>query len=329
MVDISVLIPVYNVEKYLPRCLDTVLDQTFKGEYEVICVNDGSTDSSGQILNSYAEKFDKIKIVNQPNGGLSVARNTGLELAKGKYTMFVDSDDFIAQNALEGLYYYAQNHSSDVVAFDFHSGTPDLKNIQTHHFKNIAQKYRDNSFNIATAEPFVFRFLPVATWIKFYRTDLIKDLKFEIGLNNQDVPHWSLVFSKAKRVNYYPVPFYFYIMQRQDAITQNKGEKVFDVFRAFELSKKILKESGYFEKYKNIHYAHFTCNLVCCMQKINLDIREKLIQLIQDCEIDVDYENFYKDDFFPFEKDNMKLIKYVRENDYKTVENHLKSIKIW
>lgn len=329
MVDISVLIPVYNVEKYLPRCLNTVLDQTFKGDYEIICVNDGSTDSSGKILEDYASKFDKIKIINQPNSGLSVARNAALELAKGKYTMFVDSDDFIAQNTLERLYDYAQKHSSDVVVFDFHSGTTDLKNVQTHHFKNIAAKYGDNSFNIETAEPFVYRYIPVATWVKFYKTDLIKDLKFEAGLNNQDVPHWDLVYTKAKRVNYLPVPYYFYVMQREDAITQITGEKVFDVFKAFSLSENILRDSGYFEKYKNIHYAHFTCNLVCRMQKIIHDLREKFIQKVKEYSMDIDYAAFDKDDFYPFEKENMKLIRFIKENDYSAIQSKLKALKIW
>lgn len=106
--EISIVLPVYNVEKYLVRCLDTILDQTFKLDYEVICVDDGSTDNSGKILDKYAKKNPKIKVIHQENLGLSEARNTGLKHVKGKYTMFIDSDDFIAKNALEGLYNFAE-----------------------------------------------------------------------------------------------------------------------------------------------------------------------------------------------------------------------------
>ena len=123
MVDVSVIIPVYNVDKFLPRCLGTVLDQTFAGEYEVICINDGSTDNSGAILEKFAKNNNKIKILTQQNKGLSEARNAGVKAASGEYILFVDSDDFIAQNALEGLYNFAKKHNSDVVIFDHYKGT--------------------------------------------------------------------------------------------------------------------------------------------------------------------------------------------------------------
>ena len=129
MVEISITVPVYNVEKYLPRCLNSLVNQTFKLDYEIICVDDGSTDNSGKILDDFAQKYPKIKVIYQENAGLSEARNTALKYVTGKYTMFVDSDDFIAPNALEDLYNYAQKHNSDVVIFDFFRGTCDEKNV--------------------------------------------------------------------------------------------------------------------------------------------------------------------------------------------------------
>lgn len=96
----SVIIPVYNVEVYLQVCLDSVLNQTFE-DWEAICVNDGSTDNSAAILEEYGHKDGRFKIVNQPNGGLSAARNTGLKTATGEYALFLDSDDWLESNALE------------------------------------------------------------------------------------------------------------------------------------------------------------------------------------------------------------------------------------
>ncbi len=160
--EISVTVPVYNIEKYLPRCLNSILDQTFKLDYEIICVDDGSTDNSGKILDEYAKKYPKIKVIHQENSGLSEARNTAMKHVTGKYTMFVDSDDFIAKNTLEGLYNYAEKHNSDVVVFDFLRSVDGVKNAIRQHFPNIAQKYGESSFNAETADAFVYRFFPVA-----------------------------------------------------------------------------------------------------------------------------------------------------------------------
>ena len=329
MTKISVTVPVYNVEKYLSRCLNTLLDQTFGLDYEIICVDDGSEDNSGKILDEYGKKYSKIKVIHQDNLGLSEARNTAMEHVCGKYTMFVDSDDFIARNTLERLYNYAEQHKSDVVIFDFLRGTVEAKNVQEQHFNNIIKAYGDKTFNIDTAQPFVYRFVPVATWTKFYLTDLIKDIKFEKNLNNQDVPHWAQVYTKAKRVNYLPISYYFYTIQRENAITQNKNRKVFDVFKAFSLAEKTLREAGHFEKLKSIHYAHFTCNLVMIFKKINPELRMEFINKIKNCNIDLDYERFDKEDFFGFEKENMKIIRFIKESPIGAVEQMLKQKGLW
>ena len=111
---VSVLIPVYNVEDYLERCLDSVLNQTLT-QIEVICVNDGSTDRSPEILKEYQENDSRIVIVNKQNGGLPSARNAGIEKARGEYVGFVDSDDYVQPNMFEKLYKTAKAEKSDVV----------------------------------------------------------------------------------------------------------------------------------------------------------------------------------------------------------------------
>ena len=327
--DISVTVPVYNVEKYLARCLNSILGQSFKGDFEIICVDDGSTDKSGEILDEFAKKYPKIKAIHQNNRGLSEARNTALKHVTGKYTMFVDADDLLEKNALEGLFNYAESHKADVVIFDYICGTEGIDDVRRQHFQNIADKYNDKPFNIDTAEPFVYRYVPVATWIKFYLTDLVKDIKFEFDLNNQDVPHWDLVYTKAKSVYYYPKPYYFYTVRREDAITQATGVKAFDVFRAFSLSESILRETGYFEKFKSIHYAHFTCNLMDRMQRIKPELRNEFIESVKRYPIDIDYDEFDKEDFYPFEKDAMKVIRYIKQHDFKDIEKLLQAKKIW
>ena len=116
MVKISVIIPVYNVEKYLKECLDSVINQTLK-DIEIICVNDGSTDNSLNILENYAKKDNRIIVISQKNKGLSGARNTGLKYCSGEYVSFIDSDDYVSKDLFELTYNNAISNNSDLVIF--------------------------------------------------------------------------------------------------------------------------------------------------------------------------------------------------------------------
>ena len=116
MVKFSVIIPVYNSEKYLKECLDSLVNQTFK-DFEIICINDGSTDNSKKLLEEYANKDDRINVYSQENQGVGAARNYGMTLAKGKYINFLDSDDILSANALKSAYEFLEKHAEiDVVS---------------------------------------------------------------------------------------------------------------------------------------------------------------------------------------------------------------------
>ena len=115
---ISIIIPIYNVEKYLRRCLDSVLNQTFSN-WEAICVNDGSPDESYKILDEYAARDSRFKIMNKENGGLSDARNAGMAVATGDYILYLDSDDFIHPQTMEIAYFLAKRDNSDIVSFTY------------------------------------------------------------------------------------------------------------------------------------------------------------------------------------------------------------------
>ena len=113
MIKISVIIPVYNVEKYLRECLDSLINQSFK-DFEVICIDDGSTDKSYKILEEYSQKDSRIKVLKQEHNGAGAARNLGIEIAKGKYIQFLDSDDYFEPNMLEELYNTAEKFGADM-----------------------------------------------------------------------------------------------------------------------------------------------------------------------------------------------------------------------
>jgi glycosyltransferase involved in cell wall biosynthesis len=128
VVKVSVVIPVYNTEKYVGECLDSLLAQTLSG-IEIICINDGSTDGSLEVLRNYKEQYPQVKVLDQPNKGQSAARNAGLQIAQGKYVYFMDSDDLLEANAFEELYATCEHHELDVVYFSGKSffETPELE----------------------------------------------------------------------------------------------------------------------------------------------------------------------------------------------------------
>lgn len=117
---LSIILPVYNVAKFIPDCLDSLLCQDIsKEDYEIICVNDGSPDNSVEVIENYIEKYSNIKLISQPNSGVCVARNNGFENAKGKYTWFVDPDDYIAPNCLGRLLSAMEENNADLLTFDY------------------------------------------------------------------------------------------------------------------------------------------------------------------------------------------------------------------
>lgn len=327
---ISIVIPVYNVEKYLKRCLNSIVEQNFPTDkYEVICVDDGSTDSSVQILKDFETKYKNLKVLNLKKDpgtskGPGEARNTGLEKSKGKYILFIDSDDFIMPNTLDVLYNYAEANNPDVVVFDFYKGTAGSLKPAIHSYENIVQKYGNEQFNAETAEKFVYRYFPVAPWGKLYLRELIKDFRFIKDIYYQDVPFWDLVFLNAKKINYLPYPLYFYDAVRDTNITSTKNKKVFDVFKSFNASRENLKKYGYFEKYKYIMYAHATCNMYRHMCNISEELRPEFINEIKNFVMDVSVEDFNKEDFYDYEYEIYRLMKYIQANDYDTIISCLK-----
>ena len=231
---ISIIIPVYKVEKYLRRCLDSVLNQTFS-DWEAICVNDGSPDNSGKILAEYAEHDKRFKIVNKTNGGLSDARNAGFPHTSGKYIMYLDSDDFIHPQTMELAYTMAERDGSDMVSFTYdrhyrprliirhflHMRTDNVvprrmrKKYKVNHVKTLVT---DDIFRYATERTHNM-FNPKRKWLikhcqvwkNMYKRELIADIPFIKGILFEDFPWWSQVMLKNPRVTIMPLPLYFYI----------------------------------------------------------------------------------------------------------------------
>lgn len=218
MAKVSVIVPVYNVEKYLKRCLDSLINQTLS-DIDIICINDGSKDSSLQILEQYAQKDSRIVIYNQENSGLSVARNTGLEHASGEYIGFVDSDDWVDLDFYEKLYNSAKNNNADIAVADF---------IREHQNKK-PKRLKLKEEKIYTTPEDKFMICKVhregCVWNKIYRTEFIHsiNLKFvpKMYYEDRDFTIRSLYFSKKLVTT--PNTYYRYFVNPKSIVNKRRN----------------------------------------------------------------------------------------------------------
>lgn len=207
MTKISVLVPIYNVEQYLPKCLDSLCDQTLKS-IEIICINDGSTDASEAILDEYAKNHSNIVVINKKNSGYGDSMNRGLEAATGEYIGIVESDDFIDQNGFEKLYELAKKTDADIVKanYYYHSEDKDeihevVKNQKTNKATTISDDY-----NILIEEPGI--------WSAIYRRDFLNENKIRFrttpGASYQDTGFFFKTACAAKKIVYTKNAFLHY-----------------------------------------------------------------------------------------------------------------------
>ncbi|MCD7723533.1 MAG: glycosyltransferase [Clostridiales bacterium] len=230
---ISVIIPVYNTESYLRQCLDSMLAQTLS-DIEIICVDDGSTDFSPGILQSYGEKDSRIKIINQANKGAGAARNTGLEAAAGEYVFFFDSDDYLKENALEDMYSRAQELDADICicnAQDFDSDSGE----KLYHNYLRPPLPENETFNIDSFPEYFFTFTSSVTWNKLIRRRIFTDyaISFDSLRHINDVRGIFLAMARAKRIALVNKKLVFYRTNRKESLMNTYAEQADSVFMAY------------------------------------------------------------------------------------------------
>lgn len=218
MAKISIIVPVYNVENYLRDCLDSLVAQTFY-DIEIICINDSSTDNSAKILEEYASRDNRIRIINQPNQGPSVARNKGILEAKGEYIFFVDSDDRIEPNTCELLFNRIFETDADLVLFSYYLdyGVNKVKNTR------LEEQIKNWRGNISLSEnPEVLSYTPFGVLGKFYRKDFIIDNKIFFIENlkyGEDAIFYMDVLLKNVKCNYLNEYLYYYRRNISNSLT--------------------------------------------------------------------------------------------------------------
>lgn len=229
---LSIIIPVYNVEKYLDECIESVLRQTFT-DYELLLVDDGSKDKSGEICDKYAEKHPhRIKVFHKPNGGASTARNLGLDNASGHYIGFIDSDDVIHPQMFEKLVEAIRLHDVDIVSSQISCETGH-KGVLTYN----TTEWKGSNLELLGR---------LYTWeencsvdTKIFKRELIGDTRYVEGVINEDFIFLSEIFLKPGRAYVIPEAYYFY-RTTQGSVTRTLKEKYFDIFINLDYVEKLL-----------------------------------------------------------------------------------------
>ena len=223
---ITVIVPVYNVENYLRKCLDSIITQTYKN-IEIIVVNDGSTDASGQICQEYAQKDNRIIYIEKENGGLSDARNVGLDKMTGSYVTFIDSDDWIEQDYIETLYKKIVEYQADIAVGNYYSYNEDE---ETYYFHIYGDSYYEKIYdNISIFENLyesqeMKSFALISAWGKLYKAKLFDYLRFEKGKLGEDGYFNQKMYLSVNKVVYLNKGLYAY-RQRSGSITKTWTEK--------------------------------------------------------------------------------------------------------
>lgn len=232
---VSIIIPVYNSEEFLESCLDSIINQSME-DIEIICINDGSSDGSLDILNKFKNNDSRIKIFSQKNSGAASARNRGLEKATGEYILFVDSDDWIESTMCEELYHHAKHLDSDLVLFDAteYNLNKEHKNRVYFPFNSFNENYKEFTFDFKFSKHLVLNYFQVI-WSKMYKKDLAKNIRFPDLPIYEDVQFHVESMVLAKKISYFPKLFYHYrklnINSEQNfKITTDKSLFIVDVF---------------------------------------------------------------------------------------------------
>ena len=305
---ISIIVPVYNVEKYLRQCLESLINQTYKN-IEIICINNGSKDKSSEILVEFAQKDSRIKIITQEKSGVSAARNSGLKIASGDYIMFVDSDDWTEIDACEKLITEAKLTGADVVLFSHYDVFPNKKNLY-----DISKNCKKSYYKFDNIDDYIKNIIyaPGILWDKFCRKDFIENIAFIPDLaQSEDMLFWFEVLYNKPAISVFNQALYNY-----------RNISVSSILNAFENSIKkygkaheLLKQSNLYKnasKEGRMYLTDRNMNYFCWMWVKHKNKRDIIFDEIQK----------YLKEYNDFDKNSVKNL-----TNYKKLEKIIKSYK--
>lgn len=285
MIEVSVIVPIYNVEKEIRRCIESLVNQT-EENIEIILVNDGSTDNSGNIAKEYAEKYNsKIRYYEKENGGLSDARNYGVKKAQGKYISFVDSDDYVNIKLYKELKEY-MNQEYDLVKFKIIKVDEKCKELEKNDSPIFNNKSGEEAYNILYCND---KMTDVA-WAYLYKREFFINNKFEYskGLYHEDFGLTSLIILKAKKVASTDVEGYYYV-QTQNSITRGNEKNAYkrniDLLKHYDNMIEKINEYNISKKSKENIKIYYTNSILLAINNLEGEEKKKYIKEIRNRKI--------------------------------------------
>ena len=329
MCKVSIIIPVYNVEKYLSRSLDSVLSQTYK-DIEVICINDGCTDNSAKILEQYQKFDDRIIIINTPHNTAAMTRNIGIDAASGKYTMFIDSDDYIASIMVEQMVEQIEKTQAEVLVTDYVSLNfrKDLHDDKyNRYFQSPIEGKFEGSVFIDTNDVRNYLWFTVTCWNKIYLTEFLKSKKLKFPAEFpifEDWLFWVGVFFNTKKLYYYRKCYYYYRRRRKGSLMSKKDETVYWLIPLYQEARKIFKKNNKYEEMKDLLDYLMIRDFLKQIFLLEQPNKEEFFNLIKDLNYEVDYEKLKEHVFVEENKEYIKYYKTLMENTFEDFEEKTK-----
>ena len=312
MPKVSIIVPIYNVEMYIEKCLETLVNQTLK-DIEIILVNDGSKDGSAEIAKKYLEKYpEKIVYLEKENGGLSDSRNYGLPHAKGEYIAFLDSDDYVEKNMYEEMYKLAKKENSDMVQCNFYWEYPDKNKKEIAEVKEYTGKKE------------MLEKTRVEAWNKLIKREILvknPEIRFPKGLRYEDVEFTYKLVPYVEKVSILNKPFIHYI-QRKNSISNTQNERTKEIFDVLDNVIKYYKEKNLYEEYEEqLEYVYVKtvfCRSLLRMVKIqDKNIKSQLLKRTWE-NVNIKFPEWKKN---PILKNNKSLkdiyLKTINKTTYK------------
>lgn len=239
---VSIIIPVYNTGKYLFKCLDSMINQTYSN-LEIIIIDDGSNDESPKICDDYALKDNRIKVIHKENAGVSKARNAGIEIATGDYFYFPDSDDYIESNTIELLIELVKENDVDIINFEYYVTYSHRENV------HLVDKSKYGLFNVEKSHEIFIEDEPFA-WNKFFSKRIIENVLFrEDILRGEDSLFSHIALENTEKALFIETPLYHYVQSEESACRGKFRKSQLTAMKLFDAYKPI-----YLEKYPNLWY---------------------------------------------------------------------------
>ncbi len=253
---ISVIVPIYNVEKYLEKCIQSIQSQTYR-DIEIILVDDGSPDDCGRICDKYKEGDSRIKVIHKLNGGLSDARNAGIEVASGDFISFIDSDDYIHPQMLEILYHNLISAKTDISVCAFR----EVSENEEIAINQISEPVQTETFadEQVMNQLYERNLITVVAWNKLYRREIFAHNRYCKGKIHEDEFLIHHLLHACKRIVYTKQPLYFYVQRKSSITGAVKWNQVSDGWQAYKERLQFLKDNSYEQMHiwTKLHMLHY------------------------------------------------------------------------